>query len=90
MMTNLSDTYLNAQRTRLLDALQSSGVDGITTIQARHELNILAPAPRVFELRHDYGKNIKTVWTQGMTPEGYSHRIARYVLLPGKWKGASV
>lgn len=89
-MAHFSDTNLNAQRARLFDALQSAGVDGITTIQARHELNILAPAPRVFELRHDYGKNIRTVWAQGVTPEGYSHRIARYVLLPGNWKGASV
>lgn len=85
----LSNTELNAQRKRLLEALREAGNDGITTVQARHELNIMAPAPRVFELRHDYGHNIQTIRTNGHTPEGFPHNFARYVLMPGKYKGVA-
>lgn len=83
------DTNLEAQRQRLLAALRQAGNQGITTIQARHKLNILAPAPRVHELRHDFGHNIQTIWTTDTTPEGFPHRIARYVLLAGKYRGAA-
>ncbi|MCP5019076.1 MAG: hypothetical protein GY938_27925 [Ketobacter sp.] len=86
--SNLNDTNLYAQRQRLLTALRKAGAAGITTIQARHELNILAPAPRIFELRHDYGHNIQTFRTTANTPEGRPHRVARYVLLNGKYKEA--
>jgi len=81
-----NNTNLEAQRQRLLAALQQAGAAGVNTIQARHDLNILAPAPRIYELRHHYGYNIQTIWTTGTTPEGYPHRIARYVLMAGKYK----
>jgi len=78
------NTNLAAQRERLLSALLDAPV---STVQARHELNILAPAPRIYELRHDHGKNIITNWIVSITPEGYKHRVAEYVLLSGKWEG---
>ena len=84
-----NDTSTQAQRQRLLMALIEAGADGITTIQARHELNILAPAPRVHELRHSHGRNIKTIPTIETTPEGYEHKVARYVLMPGAFKGVA-
>ncbi|MFK5914051.1 MAG: helix-turn-helix domain-containing protein [Woeseiaceae bacterium] len=80
----LNNTNLAAQRERLLSALLDAPV---STVQARHELNILAPAPRVYELRHDQGKNIVTNWIVSITPEGFKHRVAEYVLLSGKWEG---
>lgn len=83
------DINLEAQRQRLLTALTEAGSSGITTIQARHQLNILSPAPRVHELRHWYGHNIQTIWTTETTPEGYAHRVARYVLMAGRYKEAA-
>jgi len=81
----LNSNNLSVQRERLLKALLSAPV---STIQARNELNILAPAPRIFELRHGQGKNIIRNWIIATTPEGYKHRVAEYVLLSGKWEGA--
>ncbi|MEE2731090.1 MAG: helix-turn-helix domain-containing protein [Pseudomonadota bacterium] len=81
-----NNTNLEAQRQRLLTALRKAGAAGINTIQARRDLNILAPAPRVHELRHLYGYNIQTIWTTETTPEGYPHRVARYILMPGKYR----
>jgi len=83
-----NDTNVEAQRQRLLAALLRAEGAGINTIQARHDLNILAPAPRIYELRHHYGHNIQTIWTTETTPEGHPHRVARYVLLNGKYKEA--
>lgn len=80
------DTRLEVQRQRLLSALKQAQSDGINTIQARHILNIMMPASRVHELRHDYGHNIQTIWTTETTPEGNKHRVARYILLAGKFK----
>ncbi len=73
-----------AQRDRLEEALRAGPV---STIRARKELDILAPAPRVFELRHDYGLNIQTHWKTEPTSCGKNHRVAEYVLFPGKWNG---
>jgi len=55
-------------------------------MEARHELDIVAPAPRIFELRHNYGYNIQTFWSVELNPGGGEHRVARYVLTPGKWR----
>lgn len=77
------------QRQRFLAALRDAGSAGINTIQARSELDIMMPAARVHELRHDQGHNIQAVWTTETTPEGKPHRVARYVLMAGKWKGAA-
>lgn len=47
-----------AHRARILDRLKTKPLN---TIQARDDLDIPSPAPRVFELRHDEGYNIETV-----------------------------
>lgn len=79
------DNSLNSQRERLLAKLREQPV---TTFEARTELDIVAPAPRIFELRHDGNYNIQTHWVDDINPvAGGSHRIARYVLRPGKWQG---
>jgi len=83
-----ANTNLAIQRKRLLEALTLAGSNGITTIEARHRLNILAPAPRVHELRHNDDLNIETVWREDFTPEGYPHNVASYVLKAGSFKEA--
>lgn len=68
------------QRLRLLGELRRAGNKGVTTIQARERLDIMMPGARVFELRHQHGWNIETVWTDDVNAQGNRHRIARYVL----------
>lgn len=85
-MNSQYSTRTKAQQQRLLKALQQAGAKGITSIQARHELDIIHAPARVFELRHKYGKNIRTEWTVGTNPYGGNHRVARYILLAGKYK----
>ena len=75
------------QRNRLAAALRNK--HAVTTTYARKELDILAPAARVWELRHQYGMNIKTHWQTVETAPGKTHRVAGYVLFPGKWKEAA-
>jgi hypothetical protein len=70
-------TTTSAQRARLLAALR---LGPVSTIKARHDLDIIAPAPRIHELRHNAGHKILTVWRTETTPEGFSHRVAEYVL----------
>jgi hypothetical protein len=68
-----------SQCARLLAALMRGPV---TTIEARRDLDILAPAPRVHTLRHQHGKNIVTTWIDELTSDGgVLHRVARYVLI---------
>jgi len=75
-----------SQRQRLLKWLEKKP---ITTVEARHQLDILGVAPRIYELRHLHGYNIQTHWATGINPGGDEHRLAQYVLLPGKYeKGA--
>lgn len=71
-----------AQQSRLLERLKQGPC---STIEARHELDIVAPAPRIFELRHNRGFNIQTFWTSDINPGGKKHRVANYVLLSGKY-----
>jgi len=73
-----------AQRQRLLDWLRTSP---ITTCEARAILNILLPAARIFELRHQFGHNIAMRWIVDEDFFGRPHRIGEYALLSGKWKG---
>ena len=80
----INDNSAAAQRTKLLAALRKHPV---STIHAREELDIMAPAPRVFELRHNQCLNILTHWKREPTACGKDHRVAEYVLLSGKWKG---
>ena len=81
-MKKLSQS-LGAQRKRLIERLQKCPC---STIEARHELDILAVAPRIFELRHWYGYNIQTRYTTAVNPGGCTHKVAYYMLFPGKYK----
>ena len=81
---NGSENYPHAtaatQRRRLHAYLRDHG--NISTIEARAELAIMAPAARVWELRHDEGHRIIT--------ERDSHGVARYHLLPPAQGGERV
>lgn len=55
------------QRSKLLERLR---IKPGSTIEARHELDIIAPAPRIFELRHKYGHNIQKFWVNDLNPGG--------------------
>ena len=71
------------QRLRLLDYLKTHGT--ITTLQARSELDILAPAARIFELRHNYGYRINKVDIVDYTEAKRKHTgIAKYMLVSEK------
>jgi len=79
-------TSLTAQRERLLKHLRNAP---LSTIEARHKLDVLSPAARIFELRHNHGYNIHTHWQIQRTPEGNRHRVALYVLRVGKYDGSA-
>ncbi len=72
-------TTAHSQRLQILEHLQRG--NSLTTQQSRLELDILSPAPRVFELRK-MGHKIITYWDIYEGGKG-EHRIARYVLLAG-------
>ncbi|MFT4255637.1 MAG: helix-turn-helix domain-containing protein [Pseudoxanthomonas sp.] len=73
----IDDASINAQRARLLKALRQGPV---TTIEARRDLNIMAPAVRVFELRKR-GHNIVTRPLHLHDDQGRPHsRVAQYAL----------
>ncbi|SAL12083.1 hypothetical protein AWB64_00473 [Caballeronia sordidicola] len=67
-----------AQRLRVLTYLRSNG--SLSTIEARHCIDVMHPAMRVLELRRA-GHEVQTVWSNEFTPEGRRHRIARYFLI---------
>ena len=71
-VTNYPHASAETQRRRLHAYLRVHG--NISTIEARAELAIMAPAARVWELRHDEGHHIIT--------ERDLHGVARYHLLP--------
>ena len=79
--SNINDISSSAQRQRLLDFLRKRPV---TTLQIQRWLNILAPAPRIWELRHKQGYNIVTTLVRDLTAEGRPHRVAKYSLLSSK------
>lgn len=79
MKNKLLSTRAADQRSRLHAYLREH--KRISTLTAWAELDILAPAPRILELRRE-GVNIVTYWTVEDTPKG-RHRIADYVLLSG-------
>ena len=78
--SNANSTDTNAQRNRLIAALEEAGSTGITTIEAREGLDIMMPAARVCELRK-MGWDIATVWTTSENAQGHRHSNARYVLM---------
>jgi hypothetical protein len=71
------------QRQRIKTQLHKHG--SFTTAFARDYLDIPSPAPRVFELRHNEGLNIHSVWTTDTTAQGNKHKFVRYVLKSGKY-----
>lgn len=74
---SINDTSASAQRARLLNRLQAGPID---TITARDELNIMAPAPRIKELR-ELGFAIKTHRVTRVDEQGRKHRgVALYYL----------
>ncbi|MFL0798213.1 MAG: helix-turn-helix domain-containing protein [Cellvibrionaceae bacterium] len=74
-----------AQQQRVLSALREAGDIGLTTIQLREDFDIMAPAPRIYELRWDYGYNIQLIWDRDQNAQGNTHSCGRYILFPGKW-----
>ncbi|MBK8969820.1 MAG: helix-turn-helix domain-containing protein [Hahellaceae bacterium] len=77
---NYTDTSRKEQQERIKAALLAAGGSGITTIQARDELNVMHPAGRIRELRES-GNHIETIWTTSTNAQGHNHRNARYVLI---------
>ena len=75
------------QSKRLLGALREAGNTGITTIFARENLDIMMPAARIFELRHNEGYNIQAFPSHDTNAQGNGHSCKRYVLLSGEWQG---
>jgi hypothetical protein len=65
-----------AQRQRILKWLASAP---LTTLQARHYLDILHPAGRIMELRKR-GHKIQMVWVDDISESGKFHRVAKYIL----------
>lgn len=76
-ISNIDSNDAESQRARILDYIQQ--FESATTIELRRDLDILMPAARVHELRHEFGYQIDTVWTYQETDCGKTHRIARYV-----------
>jgi hypothetical protein len=75
--SHINDTSTEAQRTRLLAQLKQCAVD---TLSARRDLNILAPAARVKELRQA-GHSIQTQRMTLTDEQGRTHHgIALYYL----------
>lgn len=81
-----NDNSYQGQRTKILRALREVGSQGLTTIQIRERLGVIAPAPRIFELRHDYDYRIETLRTFDENAQGRRHYVARYVLLEGRYR----
>lgn len=71
-----TDLSADAQRSRLLERLRKGPV---TTLEARRELEVLAPAARIWELRAR-GYVIDTVRVSQATETGIKHNVAMYVL----------
>ncbi|NVJ48575.1 MAG: helix-turn-helix domain-containing protein [Cytophagia bacterium] len=76
---SIKNISTGAQRKRLKWALELAGKNGISTIQAREILNIISPAPRIYELRNK-GYDILTHWIVHIDAQGNKHRVAKYVL----------
>lgn len=78
--SDITDTSIKSQQWRLTNALRASP-NGITTIQARADLNIMHPSGRVRELRR-CGYQIETIRMMTTDDYGRKHQgIARYVLI---------
>lgn len=73
----MTDNSTASQRSRILAHLKQFG--SLTTLQARHLLDIMHPSMRILELR-ELGFQITTIPSSDYTPEGNEHRrVAKYV-----------
>lgn len=79
--SSIQDVSNASQRQRLLAGLIEAGADGITTVQARRDLNVMQPAPRIKELR-EQGYIIATIRQTVLDDYGRKHpAVGRYVLM---------
>jgi hypothetical protein len=69
---------VSTQRANILNALRQAPS---TTIELREKLKIPSPAPRIFELRHNYGFNIIKQMVFDITAQNSTHKVARYFLI---------
>jgi hypothetical protein len=76
--TKHTENDAGTQRMRLLEALKKQG--SVSTPEARNDLDVFAPAPRILELRAQ-GYRIDTVMVPIETAFGKVRKVARYVLL---------
>ena len=84
-----SNSSTQAQHKTIEQALRDEP-NGLTTIELVEQHDILRLGARICEMRWDLGLNIKSVRVSDTTAKGKSHRVVRYVLMPGKWAGVSV
>jgi len=80
IFSDVGDLTTTAQRARILDYLQNHRA--LTTLEARHHLNVMHPAARVMELRKR-GYNIITNRRKDADSQGRLHSVGEYVLMPG-------
>jgi len=60
----------------------------VSTLFFNEVIGICAPAPRIFELRHDTGSNIQSIRISGEDSTGITHKdMALYYQAPGKRQG---
>ncbi len=69
-----------AQRARILNWFFNIS-SRLSTLEAREQLAIMSPAPRIGELRHDLGHKIITEWERQKDSTGTLHRVGVYVYL---------
>ncbi|MDX8399809.1 MAG: helix-turn-helix domain-containing protein [Gallionellaceae bacterium] len=74
----LKSNSLESQRFRILERLRNGSA---TTIELRADLDVMMPAARIFELRHDYNCEICKVMISDETLAGNSHTVALYSLI---------
>lgn len=80
-----NDNSAATQRQCVINALREEPY-GLTTIELREQYDVMMPAARVHELRWIFGFNISRIWDHDTNAQGNRHSVARYVLLPGKWR----
>jgi hypothetical protein len=76
---NRNDTSASNAREIIIQALLTGPK---TTIELREQWGVMAPAPRILELKR-LGWNIVSIPVSAFTADGIKHHgVARYVLLP--------
>ena len=83
--TQRNNNSVSEQHKAILHGLGDAKGNGLSTIELREEFDRLAPAPRIWELRHEFGYNIQLVWDRDRTAQGHLHNCGRYILFPGTW-----